>query len=716
MASEGDDREGRFRLLGDQPETGERDPLGFDVVAEDLAQLILASRASTPFTLGIEASWGMGKSTLMRRLRDRLREERDVETVEFNAWTADEERVLEGLVKTVLNQLDPNVMRKALRNDRLMSWARALGSVVAGWLKLGSVVDLLWDRVAVDPSARNRLHNLLWKSVDQWRRTNAGVPEGRTLCVFVDDLDRCAPIGVLGVFEAMKLYLDVPGLVFVVGYDQTIVSQLVLREKGYSDAIKGRDYIEKFIQTTYRIVPSGRDRSTALVTSLLDQSGTSSLFGEAELSLVIDRNDRNPRRIKRFINSFVLSYGLDETWRSFAPETLIRVHLVAMYFDDFAKLLERPSEQDPLEEFELYRAARQALARRDERHLDDVRAGFESMSLSCPDPGPDFHFEELLQRLDDHAPVEFVRVVKLPGFVSLAQSLHRAADWPQMRERLAEGALSLVAAEPPMADADSAEPERRFDGLRVLWVDDAFERNARLRERLSQHGAVVTAVGEPNDARELLGRFPSAFDVLISDIGRPFAEDAGLTALKQLRDDRFVVPPVIFFTARVTQSRVRRAADLGAAGITNDELELMRLLADVARSRKRGPRLLIDGESAWQFGRQVLRELAVEMPELEVVEAGDLEQGADVVLTVLGPTQVARALASSPSMAERLVRRGTPHVVVTVGKHAGIPQAFSDTVIVDLGETVEQTAVRDLLVPRLREAIARPRAHTERSA
>ena len=77
-------------LLGDSPYAGDSDPLGFSNLAEDLAQLILGSRGATPFTLGVEASWGMGKSTLMGRLYARLEHEDAVKPVWFNAWTADD--------------------------------------------------------------------------------------------------------------------------------------------------------------------------------------------------------------------------------------------------------------------------------------------------------------------------------------------------------------------------------------------------------------------------------------------------------------------------------------------------------------------------------------------------------------------------------------------------------------------------------------------------
>ena len=51
----------------------------------------------------------------------------------------------------------------------------------------------------------------------------------------------------------MKLYLDVPGIVFIVGYDESIVSDLILEQKGYDERIGSRDFLEKFIQIVYRI-------------------------------------------------------------------------------------------------------------------------------------------------------------------------------------------------------------------------------------------------------------------------------------------------------------------------------------------------------------------------------------------------------------------------------------------------------------------------------
>lgn len=205
-----------FSLQNDQPYTGQADPLGFDAIAADLARLVLASRQSTPFTLGIEAAWGIGKSSLMQRLRDELGREDGIETVWFNAWTAKDQEALEGLVRSVLEKLDANVLRRTMRRKKLMSLGRVVVSVAGTWLGAGGLVDAFWERMSVDPRARNEARELLAQAMREWM-AKGGTAHNRLLVVFVDDLDRCSPTNVFQVFEAIKLYLDAPGFVFVIG-------------------------------------------------------------------------------------------------------------------------------------------------------------------------------------------------------------------------------------------------------------------------------------------------------------------------------------------------------------------------------------------------------------------------------------------------------------------------------------------------------------------
>jgi CheY-like chemotaxis protein len=595
----------KFTLLSDQPHSGEDDPLGFGELAENLAQLILASRGSTPFTLGIEAGWGMGKSTLMARLQKRLAREQEnprVKTVEFNAWTADETGVLEGLVKTVLNEMDPNVLRRSLRNKQLMSWARVVVSMVAGLLRISSVVDQVWDRVAADPRARNELRDLVKEAIADWRGDREGVPGDALLCVFVDDLDRCTPEGVLQVFEAMKLYMNVEGFVFVVGYDRDIVADLVDEKKGYSEAIKAQDYLEKIIQINYRIPRPAPDQSDALLQACLEGSTTAKQFAENERALVVERNAHNPRRIKRFINSFALTYGLDDQWDDFPAESLIRVQLIYMYFKPFYDLLDRASEDDHAAGFAEYLRAREVLRGR-AGDWADVQAAFVRYQMPAPDQRDPAGHEALLERLEANVPEEFAELAGQEGFASLVEGLGSAPEWPDLRDQLATGRPPVVAGDPAVAaevEPDEVVPEGVLAGVFVLWVDDQPENNRRYVQQLEHAGATVLTALDTEHAAAVLDH--GDVDVLISDIGRRGRREAGFEDLRAWRQAKLAPDAAFFLTSHVSRARRETAAELGAEVMSDPRALLWRVrLAVEVRDPSARDVLAALVDSKWEF-------------------------------------------------------------------------------------------------------------------
>jgi CheY-like chemotaxis protein len=377
----------------------------------------------------------------------------------------------------------------------------------------------------------------------------------------------------------------VRGLVFVVGYDRDIVSDLILQKKGYTEAIKGRDYLEKIIQITYRIPRAGSDKVIELTNACLAESSTGDLFDEAEVALVAEQNARNPRRIKRFLNGFVLTYGLDPQWREFKPGTLIRAQLLYMHFKSFADLLYRPYERDPVDEFVEYDGARDVLRRRavDPDAWKRVERAFESHKLPPPGGPQDADFDAVLRRLEEYVPLPFPSLAAQDGFGSLLESLGDAEDWPRLRARLAAGAPPTVVPESIVetGEPEPKLPEARLEGLRVLWVDDAPERIRPQVERVANLGASVRLAANGAEAGERLDR--DAFDVLVSDITRGGDPEAGLKDLRRFRAEGVTVPPaVVFFTSRITPARQSVAAELGATIVATTQ-ELLERLADQVR-------------------------------------------------------------------------------------------------------------------------------------
>ena len=520
-------------LLGDHPHVDGGDPLEFDRIAENLTALVLSSRGSTPFTLGIEAGWGRGKSTLMRKLEQSLDREPAVTTVWFNAWTSDRGTALEGLIKAVLDRLDPGVLRRAARRQQLLGWARAVSTAVAELLRLGTVANAIWSQISTDPKARNDMRELMVHAMEEWTGARRSAEPQRLLVVFVDDLDRCSPDSVLQIFEAIKLYLDAPGFVFVVGYDRTVVSDAILDAKQYSESTTSHNYLEKIIQIVYRIPDPGDAEVNALMDLYLDRSETGALFDSSARALVIEQNTRNPRRVKRFINGFVLEYGLDSEWRDLGPETLVRVLILDLYFPDFAVLLRSRSTRDPVEDFTGYVQAREVLRRGVPRDGSDAWQGIDAMfadrGLAAPAPGtsPD----AALQTIEQELPEAFPRLARNSDFLSLLAGLGDAAERARLREKLRRYSPTLLRPASPETptrilisyrrEDTAAHAGRLRDALTARFPEEAVYMDVRVEAGVSFVEGILNAAESAGVMLVVIGRNFLAVDA----DGRPRLEN-----------------------------------------------------------------------------------------------------------------------------------------------------------------------------------------------
>ena len=107
-----------------------------------------------------------------------------------------------------------------------------------------------------------------------------------SLVVIIDDLDRCAPDRIVETLEAIKLFLAVPHVAFVIGADYRILryaigkryeAHLVEAEQGAPDKVDlVSDYIEKLIQIPYylpRLSPSELETYMSLLFCQLHAKG-----------------------------------------------------------------------------------------------------------------------------------------------------------------------------------------------------------------------------------------------------------------------------------------------------------------------------------------------------------------------------------------------------------------------------------------------------------
>ncbi|GCD43369.1 P-loop NTPase fold protein [Streptomyces paromomycinus] len=595
--------EQRLALLNDEPvDSAATDLLGAGRAARQLTELLVASRASTPFTLAVDAGWGMGKSSLMQLVRAELANAPEVHTVWYNAWTSSGADALEGLIKSVLMRFDRRLLRRALHRvseqRALLRALRALAALVAGPLGAAGLVNELWSNLSVNSQARNEMRDAIRDLAQEWAETADYSPR-RMLVVFIDDLDRCSEETVLAVCEAVKVYLDVPGLAFVIGCDRSAMGPGGLL-RDLSPA--GAAFMEKIFQTSYRIPVADGRGVQEYIEWCARTAGIERLLDAPLVELLAERSARNPRRIKRLVNGFVLEATLNPMWADHPPEAVLRTLLIQYFYADFYRMMTSPpgaDSGDVIADFCTYRRVRMLL-RASASWSDEEQASvdaFLALRDVAPVPG---NWRATLEAVERELPTVFPGMVTDSAFNSLLDGLLGLPRSEELVRRLREGGPAMVTLpqrEPEpgtagvpvrtgvyeaqagaieYASTTSRPPAEPFTGHTILWVDDHPENNTALAAWCRSRGATVECAEDSRTADAAIAeRTPS---LIISDIARGTDDRAGFTHVEALRRDERYTGPVIFYAGRVTPARQDTARALGALGVAAGGDDLTRLI------------------------------------------------------------------------------------------------------------------------------------------
>ncbi len=334
-----------YNFWNDQPiQAAERDKFDFTDYAEALSHVALES--STPITIGLFGPWGSGKTSLMRLiaaqlLDQRTQEHRKVHLVWFNAWQYDRDeralwrslllRVLEVLKELPLApqdarrvedwqiQLYADVNRKE-RGSLEIDWPRLGKGALHLGLSLiptpGTVLEVLKILDGQMGTVENLVKAFQHEEIEVHRRQLTLLEEFQhgfaamvkeyivnrngLLVVFVDDLDRCLPDRALEVFEAIKLFLDVPGCAFFLAADHERIESVVQARYGAQSEGSGHSYLEKLVQLPFYLPPLEVAQLRRYVGELAPD-----LPPEVRLVFAVGLAP-NPRMLKRTLNIFRL--------------------------------------------------------------------------------------------------------------------------------------------------------------------------------------------------------------------------------------------------------------------------------------------------------------------------------------------------------------------------------------------------------------------------
>lgn len=410
--------ESRLQLWDDNPSSV--DFLGFDAVVAPIVAAI-ATPDVDPLAIGVHSPWGGGKSTVLNLLEEELSTQPEYLVVRADPWQYDNHDDVRGdLIVEVLDQVaarfkEMGTITGAVKDlIKRLSWARIGLTLGKGALTMQWKPDELIE--AFKPRGRTDDRSMAGFK-DQFKSLIDGLPYVQRVVVLVDDLDRCLPPAVMATLEAIKLFLAVPKMVFVIAADQEMVRESIavsLGETNRSNAFAVR-YLEKIIQIPVslpRLASTDAEAYTGLLLTAAEapnpeallalskhcsarrKAGLLPLLGDlggqawspAETTLALATQlaqglsaDRlaNPRQIKRFLNAFgVRRLAAKSRAVDIEPAVLIKMLLLEdLYRSSFQTLASTPPSQraDLLSAWELWSAGTDTDAKKPDNIAAETR-------------------------------------------------------------------------------------------------------------------------------------------------------------------------------------------------------------------------------------------------------------------------------------------------------------------------------------------------------
>jgi len=337
----------------------ELDPFNFRFKLGPVFDILRHPDTKTPTAILISGGWGTGKTSAMKWLDTLLTEWKNnagrkdvkVRSVWFYPWKYDnKEDVRRGIISEVIInatyvrdpetkelKIDAKKLKEGLKTMGLFAFKAAKDfatSLKIGLPGIGKLDGAFIDKIMEDYKEAAHPEKAFFQEYEaalkKWVEKSLGKNE--RLVIFIDDLDRCMPDIALQVLEALKLYLNIQNLVFVLGVDKQVVENLVVeyykklglvkkkevnesdleKDKRKKAELKAKQYLSKMFQAEIEISPNEKQ----IIHFFDEQLKEITYWKEDYLSkieqnifreLILKLAERNPREVKRLLNSSLIT-------------------------------------------------------------------------------------------------------------------------------------------------------------------------------------------------------------------------------------------------------------------------------------------------------------------------------------------------------------------------------------------------------------------------
>lgn len=290
-----------------------QDRFGRANFAEKISNVIDNWSDEDGYTFGIYGGWGEGKSSVLNMIAANLDSSEHNIVIRFNPWRfSSESDLLLAFFNTLSRALDEKINTKS----------ESLGKLIKDYAEI-VLPKLSFFGVSVDmgKSMKELGARMSETGISDIKKRVARilVEHSKTVVIIIDDIDRLDKAEMQSIFKLVRLTGDFKKTIYLLAFDDKIVSSALAEVYGKGEGNSGYEYLEKIIQVPLRLPQIPRKSVVRYSLEALEK-----LLNEQQIG--IHKDDRkwyrqffekhhlpfiqNPRLVLRFVNTLRFSLVL----------------------------------------------------------------------------------------------------------------------------------------------------------------------------------------------------------------------------------------------------------------------------------------------------------------------------------------------------------------------------------------------------------------------
>ncbi|MBP7510214.1 MAG: hypothetical protein KA807_20555 [Prolixibacteraceae bacterium] len=200
-------------------------------------------------TIGLEGSWGSGKSSLLNFIEKALINDTKFVIVRFNPWCFTS-------TSNLISQFFKHLSIKLEKQSKFKTVSKLFKTLSAATAVVGGFVSIVNPPIGAFISASVGGLNFIGNNLDNNNDSEESVISDvkdrlekqllkleQRVIVLIDDLDRLDGEEIKSMLKAIRAIGNLPNMIYIMAYDREIVTKSITTSE-----IDGNDYLEKIIQ------------------------------------------------------------------------------------------------------------------------------------------------------------------------------------------------------------------------------------------------------------------------------------------------------------------------------------------------------------------------------------------------------------------------------------------------------------------------------------